>query len=158
MMNSQLLGTFAEGIDDNTDGVLLHGDNYQVLNLIAEKYRAKVKCVYIDPPYNTSEESFQTISVFESNPAGRSIDTFFATCHDYVVVYGKDAQNVAIQNRKLNSEQIAAFNLKDSISKYRLLSFRRSGGLSTPATPNSHYPIFYDETTGKIDITPFDGA
>ena len=47
-----------------------------------------------------NKENFISNLVFESNPAGRSIDTFFATCHDYVVVYGKDAQNVAIQNRK----------------------------------------------------------
>ena len=42
-----------EDIDEWTDGVLIHGENFQALNLMLEKYREQVKCVYIDPPYNT---------------------------------------------------------------------------------------------------------
>src|SRR5690606_10320909 len=34
-------------------GLLIHGDNFQALNLLQERYREQVKCVYIDPPYNT---------------------------------------------------------------------------------------------------------
>ena len=41
------------GIDDATDGVLIHGENWQALNLMREMYRGRVKCVYIDPPYNS---------------------------------------------------------------------------------------------------------
>ena len=33
--------------------MLLHGENWQALNLIQEMYRGRIKCVYIDPPYNT---------------------------------------------------------------------------------------------------------
>ena len=47
-----LLAQFSD-IDDATDGVLIHGENWQALNLIQEMYRGRVKCVYIDPPYNT---------------------------------------------------------------------------------------------------------
>ena len=47
-----LLMQFAD-IDDSTDGVLIHGENWQTLNLMQEMYRGRVKCVYIDPPYNT---------------------------------------------------------------------------------------------------------
>ena len=48
----RLLAQFSD-IDDATDGVLIHGENWQALNLIQEMYRGRVKCVYIDPPYNT---------------------------------------------------------------------------------------------------------
>ncbi|HEY74019.1 MAG TPA: site-specific DNA-methyltransferase, partial [Thermoflexia bacterium] len=37
-----------------TDGLLVHGENWQALNLLGERYREEVKCIYIDPPYNTS--------------------------------------------------------------------------------------------------------
>jgi len=47
-----LLAQF-DDIDGDCDGVLLSGENFQGLNLLAEKYRGKVKCIYIDPPYNT---------------------------------------------------------------------------------------------------------
>ncbi len=42
-------------LDDATDGLLVHSENYQALNLLAERYREQVKCVYIDPPYNAAE-------------------------------------------------------------------------------------------------------
>lgn len=40
-------------LEDSLDGLLIHGDNFQALNLLAEKFRDKIDCVYIDPPYNT---------------------------------------------------------------------------------------------------------
>ncbi len=40
-------------IDEQTDGVLVHSENFQALNLMQRKYRQKIKCVYIDPPYNS---------------------------------------------------------------------------------------------------------
>ena len=48
----RLLAQFPD-IDDATDGVLIHGENWQALNLVGEMYRGRVQCVYIDPPYNT---------------------------------------------------------------------------------------------------------
>jgi adenine-specific DNA-methyltransferase len=45
--------SFFEHIDAQTDGLLLHSDNFQALNMLQEKYGERVQCVYIDPPYNT---------------------------------------------------------------------------------------------------------
>ena len=42
-----------EDVDDLTDGVAIRGDNWQALNLLDERYRRKLACVYIDPPYNS---------------------------------------------------------------------------------------------------------
>ena len=41
-------------LDEKTNGLLIHSDNFQALNLLQEKYKEKVKCIYIDPPYNTN--------------------------------------------------------------------------------------------------------
>ena len=48
----RLLASF-DDLDALTDGLLIHSENWQALNLLQEKYRGRVKCVYIDPPYNT---------------------------------------------------------------------------------------------------------
>lgn len=48
----RLLACFTD-IDALCGGVLIHGENFQGLNTLMEKYRKQVKCVYIDPPYNT---------------------------------------------------------------------------------------------------------
>lgn len=39
--------------DENTENVLIHGDNLLALKALEKKYAGKVKCIYIDPPYNT---------------------------------------------------------------------------------------------------------
>jgi adenine-specific DNA-methyltransferase len=43
-----------ENFDEQCDGLLIHSENFQALNLLRERYREQVKCVYIDPPYNTA--------------------------------------------------------------------------------------------------------
>lgn len=45
-------------LDDATDGVLIHADNFQALNLLQARYHGQVKCIYIDPPYNTGGDGF----------------------------------------------------------------------------------------------------
>ena len=53
----RLLGSFSD-LDEMTDGLLIHSENGQALNLLQERYRNQVKCVYIDPPYNTGTDGF----------------------------------------------------------------------------------------------------
>ena len=47
-----------EHLDDKTNGLLIHSDNFQALNLLQERYKEQVKCIYIDPPYNTGNDGF----------------------------------------------------------------------------------------------------
>ena len=39
--------------DQQTENMLIHGDNLLALKALENKYAGKVKCIYIDPPYNT---------------------------------------------------------------------------------------------------------
>jgi adenine-specific DNA-methyltransferase len=48
-----LLSSF-DDLDGMTDGVLVEGENFQALNLLASRHKGSVQVVYIDPPYNTS--------------------------------------------------------------------------------------------------------
>ena len=48
----RLLSHF-DDLDNETDGLLIHGENFQGVNLLSEKYRESLKAIYIDPPYNT---------------------------------------------------------------------------------------------------------
>lgn len=50
----ELLASF-DDIDAVTDGLLVHSENWQALNLLTERYQEEVTCVYIDPPYNTGD-------------------------------------------------------------------------------------------------------
>jgi len=53
----RLLASF-DNLDEVTDGLLVHSENWQALNLLQEKYRERVKCIHIDPPYNTQTSGF----------------------------------------------------------------------------------------------------
>ena len=53
----RLLAALGEAgpLDEQMDGLLVHGENFQALNLLKARYRGQVQCVYIDPPYNTGD-------------------------------------------------------------------------------------------------------
>ena len=43
-------------LDDN---LIIHGDNLHALKTLLPRYAGKVKCIYIDPPYNTGNEGWK---------------------------------------------------------------------------------------------------
>ncbi|MBE3094512.1 MAG: site-specific DNA-methyltransferase [Actinobacteria bacterium] len=43
---------------DTTENVFIEGENLEVLKVLQKAYYGKVKCIIIDPPYNTGNDSF----------------------------------------------------------------------------------------------------
>ncbi|WP_028523279.1 site-specific DNA-methyltransferase [Runella limosa] len=43
---------------DNAENVFIEGENLEVLKVLQKSYYGKVKMIYIDPPYNTGNDSF----------------------------------------------------------------------------------------------------
>ena len=43
---------------DVDDNLIIHGDNLHALKALLPRYAGKVKCIYIDPPYNTGNEGW----------------------------------------------------------------------------------------------------
>jgi adenine-specific DNA-methyltransferase len=41
-----------DNLDENLDGLLIHSENFQALNLLQERYKGQINCIYADPPYN----------------------------------------------------------------------------------------------------------
>lgn len=39
-----------------SENVIIEGENLAVLKLLSNSYREQVKCIYIDPPYNTGND------------------------------------------------------------------------------------------------------
>ncbi|MDE2935679.1 MAG: DNA methyltransferase [Chloroflexota bacterium] len=42
-----------DDLDANTDGLLIHSENFQALSLLRPRYRERINTIYIDPPYNS---------------------------------------------------------------------------------------------------------
>lgn len=41
---------------ENTENIYIEGDNLEALKILQESYLNKIKCIYIDPPYNTGSD------------------------------------------------------------------------------------------------------
>lgn len=56
----RLLGKLCEqgNLDALIDGILIKSENWQALSLLLSKYRGKIQCIYIDPPFNTGTNEF----------------------------------------------------------------------------------------------------
>ena len=44
--------------NNDSENMIIHGDNLEALKALLPQYEGKVKCIYIDPPYNTGNEGW----------------------------------------------------------------------------------------------------
>ena len=54
-------------LDEVLDGELAHSENWQALNTLQRRYKEKVKCIYIDPPYNTNASSIAYMNNYKDS-------------------------------------------------------------------------------------------
>lgn len=45
------------GEDNGSENMIIRGDNLEALKALLPRYEGRVKCIYIDPPYNTAKSS-----------------------------------------------------------------------------------------------------
>jgi len=50
--------TFGGEEEGATGNKIIHGDNLEALKALLPQYEGKIKCIYIDPPYNTGNEGW----------------------------------------------------------------------------------------------------
>ena len=97
------------------------------------------------------QENYIGTIVVQSNPRGRTINSQFATCHEYALFYAKNIANIVVNDQELTEDQAGDFGKEDDEGKYRLLPFRRSGGTSTPdERPNSEFALYFSKSKKKI--------
>jgi adenine-specific DNA-methyltransferase len=54
---------------DTTENLVLKGDNLESLKILKNYYSGKIKCIYIDPPYNTDKDEFVYPDKFDKEEA-----------------------------------------------------------------------------------------
>ena len=68
------------------DNLIVHGDNLAALKALLPTYHGKVKCIYIDPPYNTGNEGWayndRVNSPMMKDWLGKEVDRDDLTRHD----------------------------------------------------------------------------
>jgi len=212
------------------DNLIIHGDNLKALKALLPLYAGKIKCIYIDPPYNTGnekwayndnvnspmmqewlgkvvdredltrhdkwlcmmtprlkllrellredgvifvsiddnevhrlrmlmdeifgEESFLTKIAIQSNPRGRQSERYFASVHEYLLVYAKHYDSCILYGVPLTEKQIKEYKFEDKDRrKYRLLGLRQRGAASRREDrPHMFYPIYVNVKNGSIAL------
>ena len=123
-----------------------------VLAVAIDDYEQAYLKILCDEVFKT--ENYLGTIIVQNNPRGRTINSHFATCHEYCHFYSKNQDFVNIKDLELTQEQSNLFNMEDNKGYYRLLPFRRSGGYSTKEErPNSYYPIYWNKKKNIFSVT-----
>ncbi len=64
----RLNSTLSKNID-TTENLVLKGDNLDSLKILKNHYSGQIKCIYIDPPYNTDKDEFVYPDKFDKEEA-----------------------------------------------------------------------------------------
>ncbi|MBQ8318018.1 MAG: site-specific DNA-methyltransferase [Lachnospiraceae bacterium] len=221
----------------NSENVYISGDNLDGLKHLLKSYSGKIKCIYIDPPYNTGTDGFvyndkfnftidvlmEKLSVSEeqaqhildlttrgssshsawlmfmyprlqlarqllsydgaifisidfnelsnlklicndifgeencigcianiNNPKGRSDDKYFATAHEYILVYKR--KETVINAFDAEEKVLKRYREQDSNGKkYRLIDLRKTGDADLRSDREEmFYPFYYNERTKNL--------
>lgn len=93
------------------------------------------------------------------NPRGRNDDKYFATMHEYLLVYAKNKDLVHLKNFEFTENDLKQFNKQDDISTYSETPFTRTGNNSNKfERPNLFYSIYYDPKTNGLSLEPSENA
>ncbi len=91
--------------------------------------------------------------IVQSKPSGRTTDSYFATCHEYLHIYSKQVGLPSINFLELTDKQKKQYTEGTGDNLFRWRDFLRTGGLSTPTErPNSYYPIYFLPKDEKISV------
>lgn len=71
-----------DNLDEQTSGILINSENFQAINLIKERFKKKVGCIHIDPPYNTATSGFLYKNNFQHSSWATMMDNRLSACYD----------------------------------------------------------------------------
>ena len=77
--------------DNGSENMIIRGDNLEALKALLPRYEGRVKCIYIDPPYNTGEEGW----VYNDNVNDPKIKKWLGT------VVGKEGEDLTRHDKWL---------------------------------------------------------
>ena len=120
--------------DENTENILIHGDNLLALKALERKYAGKVKCIYIDPPYNTG-------AAFEH----------YDDNLEHSIWLDLMRKRLVILHKMLDSDGFFACHIDDSESSYLKVLLDEIFGRSNYET-TLYVRVRYPEKTLKQDM------
>jgi adenine-specific DNA-methyltransferase len=106
------------------------------------------------------EANFLAQVVVNLNPKGRQLGKGFATSHEYLLVYARDARRTVLDASSPDAVVESDFPLVDADGRrYRHLPLRNTNKKFNPVTARTmHFPVYGDPDSGLVRTRPFEGS
>ena len=106
------------------------------------------------------ERNFLAQVVVNLNPKGRQLGGGFATSHEYLLVYARDAARCVLDASTADTVDPRDFPLTTADGRrYRHLPLRNTNKKFNPVTSRTlHFPVYGDPRSGRVATAPFTGA
>ena len=106
------------------------------------------------------EDNLLAQVVVNLNPKGRQLGRGFATNHEYVLVYARDARRTVLDASSSDAVDERDFNLTAPDGRrFRLLPLRNTNKKFNPLTARTlHFAVWGDPESGRVSTAPFDGG
>jgi adenine-specific DNA-methyltransferase len=107
-----------------------------------------------------AEGNFLAQVVVNLNPKGRQLGKGFATSHEYLLVYARDAGKTVLDASSADTVVASDFPLVDGDGqRYRHLPLRNTNKKFNPVTARTlHFPVYGDPDSGLVRTRPFEGG
>ena len=106
------------------------------------------------------EQNFLAQVVVNLNPKGRQLGKGFATSHEYLLVYARDARHCLLDATSADTVDASDFPLVDGDGRrYRHLPLRNTNKKFTPITARTlHFTVWGAPARGEVRTSTFAGA
>lgn len=154
-----------ENLDEKTNGILIKSENQQALNVIREKCKNRFDCIYIDPPYNTTENAFLYKNSYKHSSWISMV--YGAIGSAYPLISGSGALLAAIDDTEysnLKSSIAEIFGMENYVSTIAVEVNPAGQNIrpNAPAKSHDYFHIFannIDDTYFNLrDLTPEEEA
>lgn len=130
-------------LDAQTDGLLINGDNFQALTLLQTRYRERVKCVYIDPPYNTSSSAIPYKNAFKHSSWTTMLDNRLSLIAPLIPQDGAIFASID-KHERTNLERVLDLNFGDDNHVEELIWSMNTNNSQAPNYSTNHeYVLVY---------------
>lgn len=154
-LEAEIIAQF-DHLDQQLDGWLIHSENYQALNTLLPKFRERVQCVYIDPPYNTDASPIIYVNSYKDSSwlcliENRVELTFNLMKTDGILCFAIDDEELALSRVLLG--KVFPNQLGFTVVRSNPQSRKKRGKFS----PSHEYALFYGKSEqavpGSLELT-----
>lgn len=144
-----------DDLDKECDGILFHGDNFQSLNLMQPRYQDSIKCVYIDPPYNTEQDRATGKFIYKDDYERSSWMTFLDSRLSQIrkMISSDGVLFVSIDEHEVH--RLMELSMKifcDRIGLFTWIKKKKGSHLSRTVRDMTEYVISVSPNKSKVEL------